>query len=86
MRFLNIESCEIEEIKEASECRDALAKCAIISNRWVGPEISFQQHGERMKSKNHKIQFDKPGDTSSRGEGESEVFLKIAWARFKALS
>ena len=86
MRFLHIENCEIEEIKEASECRDALTKCAIISHRWVGPEISFQQYEERMKDPNHENQFHNPGDTSSRVEGESEGFLKIARARLKALN
>lgn len=78
MRLLDIETCEIQEIKGASECRDAFAKCAIISHRWGGHELSFQQYEERMKSSNYKSQkFDDPGDTSFRSEGESEGFLKL---------
>lgn len=85
MRLLDIETCEIQEIKGASECRDALAKCAIVSHRWGGHELSFQQYEERMKSSNYTSpKFDDPGDTSFRSEGESEGFLKLARARLKA--
>ena len=101
MRFLDIDTCKIQEIKVASDCRDALAKCAIISHRFGGDdELSFQKYEERMDSSNdrHHIndpgdasfgsnrqQFNDPGDTSFRSEGESEGFLKLARARLKAL-
>ena len=85
MRLLNIETCEIQQIKGASECRDALAKCAIISHRWGGHELSFQQYEERMKGSDYKSQqFNHPGNTSFRSEGDSEGFLKLARARLKA--
>ena len=85
MRLLNIESREIQEIEGASESRDALAKCAIISHRFAGDnELGFQKCEVRMKSSNYKEKFDDPGNTSSQSEGEDEGFLKLARARLKA--
>ena len=81
MRFLDIKSYEIKEIKKISGIEAALAQCAVISHRWgdKDDELTFKKYNRLMKEPSRKRhRFENPGRTPSTSEGASEGLLKAA--------